>query len=116
MKGLFAGLMMLMFVPVASASYLVTDSYVLAIKKKCGEGHVTCDRALLVMKSKSSGNTLLMRGQTLHRMCADGITPCQFVGFRFQHAGVTYTVFEPGTLMITQANETLLEERGRWYR
>lgn len=116
MKRIILGLALLAVGSLAQAGYLVTDSYVMAIKSGCEEGNVTCDKTLLVMKSRSSGNTILMRGNTLHRMCADGVTPCQFVGYRFQHSGVTYTVFEPGKLLITRASETLLEESGHWYR
>jgi hypothetical protein len=49
-------------------------------------------------------------------MCADGQTPCRFLGYRFANGNEIYEVSEEGWLTVTQAGKVLLQEQGEWQR
>jgi hypothetical protein len=53
-------------------------------------------------------------GSTSHSICADGVTPCRFLGYRFQNGNTTYLVDEDGSLRVLQGDKLLLEEQGEW--
>ncbi len=100
--------------PIAFGSTLVTDNYIVSIESNCAEGNVTCDDVTDTGKSKSTGNTITLKGTTLHRMCSDRVTPCQFIGYEFHNGNVTYSVKETGVLSVIQNGKLLLKENGKW--
>jgi hypothetical protein len=98
----------------ASASTLTTPSFVIQIKVNCAEGNVTCEDVTYVGTSRKSGKTITLRGKTKQRMCADGVTPCQFLGYEFKNGATYYRVLEDGNLLVMQREKVLLEEKGEW--
>ncbi|WP_250464796.1 hypothetical protein [Microbulbifer litoralis] len=96
------------------ADTLVTENYTIEIQQNCGEGNVTCDDVSYHSKSHKSGNQLRLKGKTLSRMCADGVTPCQFLGYEFKNGNTTYTVLDSGRLLVEQNGKTLVDESGEW--
>lgn len=96
------------------AETLVTPSFSIDIRVNCAEGNVTCDNVRYVGTSRKSGKVISLRGKTLHRMCADGVTPCRFLGYEFRSGGVRYLVLEDGGLIVSQGGKVLVQEQGEW--
>jgi hypothetical protein len=99
-----------------NSSTLITPSFVIEIKMNCAEGNVTCDNVTYVGTSKKSGKSITLRGRTKHGLCADGVTPCGFQGYEFKNGATYYRVLEDGSLLVTQGEKVLLEEKGNWER
>lgn len=99
----------------AYAEVLNTPSYVISIERNCAEGYVTCDDVTYIGESKKSTNRITLKGKTIHTTCADGITPCKFLGYFFKNGNVTYRVLESGKLQVIQGkNKVIIEEQGTW--
>lgn len=99
----------------ANGETLTTKNYIVEIKRHCAEGSVTCDNVSYIGTSKKSGNSIQLKGKTLHSRCADGKTPCRFYGYQFQNGNITYKVLESGLLQVIQNRESILvEEQGSW--
>lgn len=105
-----------MFSPVVFSDTLITDNYTVNIERHCAEGEVSCNRVIYRGNSATSGKALVLEGSTLYRMCADGVTPCQFLGYRFENKGVIYIVTESGMLRVMEGDNTLVQEQGQWLR
>ena len=97
----------------ASASTLTTPSFVIDIQG-CEEGVISCDNVMYTGTSKKTGKSIKLRGKTLHTLCADGVTPCRFLGYEFRKGGVYYRVMEDGSLLVMQGKKILVEETGEW--
>lgn len=82
----------------------------------CAEGNVSCDDVRYEGKNRRSGQSLVLRGKTMHSLCADGVTPCRFLGYEFRNGAVRYRVFESGGLRVTRGNKVLVDESGEWQR
>ena len=101
----------------ASAAVLDTPHYVVDISPQCEEGNVSCDRVVYRGKSKRSGHAITLQGHSWHSRYADGVTPCRFLGYRFENGDVTYYVHEQGRLRVVRdRDEVLVNEQGRWLR
>ena len=101
----------------ASAAVLETPHYVVDISPQCEEGNVSCDRVAYQGKSKRSGQAITLEGRTWHSRCADGVTPCRFLGYRFENGNVTYYVHEDGRLRVVRGcDHVLVDEQGTWRR
>lgn len=111
------GLALALFAPLAFGSQrlqLETPSYSVKIEVLCAEGDVSCDRVRYSGRSKKSGKSITLKGKTAHSLCADGVSPCRFLGYRFQHGKLSYFVSDDGLLQVTQGGKTLVEEIGQW--
>lgn len=114
MKNMIVFLALVVSFPVL-AQELVTPNYVITIERNCAEGNVTCDDVTYTGESKQSGNSITLKGTTWHTLCADGVTPCRFLGYRFENANVTYYVTEAGKLeVVRNEHEILVSEEGQW--
>ena len=101
----------------ATAAYsrtLVTPSFVVVIIHNDPEGVVSSDNITYVGVSRKTGNTVKIKGRTLHRMDADGVTPNKFLGYEFENNKISYFVSDRGTLEVTAGEKVLLEETGEW--
>lgn len=91
---------------------LETPTYLIRIEVHCPEGAVTCDRVTYSGKSKKSGRHLTLPGKTVHSLCADGVTPCRFVGYQFRNGTTTYLVTEDGELIVQDGGKVIIDEHG----
>lgn len=99
----------------AFANTLETENYIVVVTNNCKEGDVSCEDVTYLGRSKRSDKSISLKGKTLHQTCADGITPCRFLGYRFKNGNITYNVYESGLLqVIRDHHEILLEEQGSW--
>ena len=114
MKKLFALLLLITSVSVL-AEELETPSYNVTIQSNCAEGEVSCDDVSYTGVNKKSGKAITLKGSTWHTLCADGVTPCRFLGYKFKNGDVTYTVSEEGVLeVVKKGNKVLFSEQGNW--
>ena len=98
-----------------AADTLTTENYVVTISQNCEEGNVTCDDVTYHGVSKKTGKAITLKGTTIHTKCADGETPCRFLGYEFKNGDITYVVLESGLLQVIKGkSKILLEEKGEW--
>lgn len=100
--------------PAAAAERLVTESFEITIDARCEEGTVSCNKVIFRSIDRKSGKRLRLVGEDLHTRCADGVTPCRFLGYVFRDKGLSYIVWEHGTFTIRRGTKVVLEEQGAW--
>jgi hypothetical protein len=117
----------------ASASTLKTESYQVQITSNCEEGNVVCNDMTYVLTEIETAVTITRQGRTVHRLCADRITPCQFLGYEFlntayedptdgsdlthtEYAPIKYRYFisDDGLLQIYRNKKLTTSEQGTW--
>lgn len=114
MKALSA-LLLIVLASVVSAETLETKSYVVEIERNCPEGYVICDDVSYKGMHKYKDATINLKGTTSHTTCADGVSPCRFLGYEFRDGNIRYFVHDDGTLEVTRGkNEVLLKQKGQW--
>ncbi|MBK1713127.1 hypothetical protein [Rubrivivax gelatinosus] len=96
------------------AQTLLTPGYRVSVEPRCVEGEVACADVEYVGRSRRSGRSIRLDGRALHTQCADGVTPCRFLGWEFHNGDTVYRVFEAGELVVTRGDTVLLREQGRW--
>lgn len=112
---IFALFAPILYSQMSLAETLTTKNYIVTVNNNCEEGNVTCDNVTYQGISKQTGKAITLKGSTKHSMCADGVTPCRFLGYEFKNGNVTYLVLESGLLQVFQGeSEVLLEEQGEW--
>lgn len=93
----------------------VSNRYVIELDRQCLEGDVTCDMYEITLVDRSRGERQVMYGQTLHTVCADGVSPCRFMGYQFAGKDLRYRLYETGTLEVyDRDNKIVRSERGEW--
>jgi hypothetical protein len=99
----------------ASALELVTPRFSVMITVHCEEGSVSCDNVTYRGVNRKTGAAVVLKGRTHHTLCADGVTPCRFLGYVFKKGNIRYFVGEDGTLTVTRGErEVLVSEQGEW--
>lgn len=110
-----AGLMLVVSASAYAAEVLTTPNFVVTITRNCAEGFVTCDDVSYRGVAKKTGKAITLKGRTMHTTCADGVTPCRFLGYVFRNGDISYRVWESGQLEVLQGRDkVLLEEKGEW--
>ncbi|UTF58909.1 hypothetical protein [Gilvimarinus sp. DA14] len=108
-------IVLLLFPLLASAAELETAQFRIAIATHCEEGEVTCADVAASITDKQSQHTQFIQGGTQHTTCADGISPCRFLGYRFVAEDKYYSVSEGGLLTVTtHQGKEIYREQGRW--
>ncbi len=95
---------------------LLTPGFRMVVNRRCPEGAVVCDRVSYLGVDRQSGASLRLMGKTLHATCADGATPCRFLGYEFRHGAYLYKVGDDGRLEVSRSGTILLTEQGQWQR
>lgn len=100
----------------ALADTLRTRDFRVTITNNCPEGNVTCNDVTYYGTNLKTGASIQLTGKTVHTLCADGVTPCQFLGYEFSNGKYRYVVTENGRLQVYQGRKLLLDQRGNWMR
>lgn len=100
----------------AIADTLTTKGFKIDINVNCAEGNVTCDRVSYRGEDLKTGKSLRLSGKTIHSLCADGVTPCRFLGYEFRHRNYRYIVTEGGRMEVYKGEKLLLSQQGTWDR
>lgn len=98
----------------AHAETLITPTFVVIIVQDDSEGVVASNDIIYVGVNRKNGNTIKIKGRTVHTMEADGVTPNKFLGYAFENNKVSYFVGVNGTLQVTAGKKTLVDESGKW--
>lgn len=114
MKAWLGVLLLLMAGASSAAQRLATQSFDITIQVRCAEGVVGCADVLYVGVHRQSGRSIRLVGRELHTRCADGVTPCRFLGYAFENGNTRYLVSDEGRLTVRQGDKVLVEERGVW--
>lgn len=110
----FLGLALSLTGPVDAAQTLTTPSYTLTIDVRCEEGVLGCPDVAGHAVRHHTREAFAMAGEEVFRPCGDGVTPCQFLYYRFEQNGTEYLVGDDGTLTILRAGQVQLQESGEW--
>ena len=95
---------------------LLTDKFKITIEDNCGQEDVACNNVTYVGINRASGKSISLKGSTAHTTCADGVTPCKFLGWTFKSGKITYFVTEDGELTVRDNNKVILDEQGEWQK
>lgn len=98
----------------AQAQRLRTQNFQVTVTRNCANDGPICDDVSYVGTNLNSGDMVRLNGTTVHTICADGITPCRFVGYQFRNGQYRYLVTHEGTLEVYRGRELLLQEQGTW--
>ena len=93
---------------------LDTPGYTVTIEIRCPEGEVACADVGYRGVSKRSGRALTLAGHSAHVPCADGVTPCRFLGWDFANGATRYFVGADGRLLVRNGAKVLVDEAGAW--
>jgi len=96
----------------ALAETLKTKSFNIKITRNCPEGSVTCNHVRYYGRNLKTGASVRLTGKTIHTPCADGVTPCRFLGYEFRNQQYLYRVTEGGRLQVYQGKKLILQEQG----
>ena len=110
-----AAIMLTIVTTNAAAMQLSTPRYDVHIDNRCEEGTVVCDDVHYHGIRRSNGQQIRLQGRTWHAPCADGVTPCRFLGYVFRNGPISYVVSDDGLLTVSDGDgRILLQERGEW--
>jgi hypothetical protein len=99
---------------VAGMNTLTSKNFNISITNNCEEGTVVCQDVTYVGTNRRSGKSIRLRGKTVHTLCADGVTPCRFLGYSFTQGKYSYFVGEEGVLRVFKGKRLILQEVGQW--
>lgn len=92
-----------------------TDNFEFEFHNECGEGKVTCKKVRVFFSPIGIKLKLEALGRSIHSLCADGTTPCRFVGYELRSDGVRYIVYGFGVLSVMDdSGNELFQEQGFW--
>ena len=100
----------------SSGDVLITPAFRVVVERHCPEGTLLCDKVTYLGQDRSTGLSINLVGKTVYRLCRDGVTPCQFLGYAFKNGSTTYEVEGSGVLRVSKAGKVLFEEQGEWQR
>jgi len=78
--------------PAYSSGKYSTPTYEMSIEVSCVEGMISCDNVHMILNNKKTKESVSVIGSTLHTICADGATPCRFLGYKFQKDDLKYMI------------------------
>jgi hypothetical protein len=97
------------------AETLTTHNFRVDITRNCPEGYVTCNDVKYHGVNRKTGETIVLKGKSLHAPGRDGTTPGRFLGYEFLNRNYRYVVAidgDRGRLMVYQGKKLLLNESG----
>lgn len=114
LKPAIAALFILACSGFATAEELITPSFRVVVTENCPEGETTCDNVSYVGTNLKTGQSIKLKGTSVSQMCADKVTPCHRLGYKFKQGAYVYFVGEDGQLLVTRDGKTILSETGKW--
>ena len=100
----------------ALSEIFVSDNFRVEITSNCSEGNVTCDNVDFIVTLPGFTEKQTYKGSTIHTTCADGISPCRFLGYKFKTTNTQYFIYGAGYIQVLDhENNPLLSELGEWH-
>ena len=97
-----------------SQQILRTKNFKITIRSNCIEGSVSCNQVFYEGININTGDRIQLKGKNIYTTCADGITPCRFLGYEFLNGDYRYFVQNDGLLLVYQGENLILQEEGTW--
>ncbi len=91
-----------------------TENFQITIRSSCIEGSVTCDHVSYEGINVNTGDRIQLAGKIIYTICADGLTPCRFLGYQFSNGDYVYVVKNDGSLLVYRGEKLILTEEGTW--
>lgn len=112
----YIAILLLMLTPFyAHAERIETPTFDILVKWMCEEGHVSCDNITFSVENQRDGTTRHYVGESIHSLCADGESPCRFLGYRFRAGCMSFTLYSHGYIeVVSEELGVLLSEEGQW--
>ena len=108
---LFTSIAALLLIPNKSiAEKYQNDTYSMQINRDCEEGMLTCHKVNYHGLNKKTNQEIRLVGSTHHTICADGVTPCRFIGYVFKNGLYTYLLIDK-RLEIRLAGKIIYSEK-----
>jgi len=96
--------------PAYSSGKYSTPTYELSIERSCAEGMISCDNVHMTLNNKNTKESISIIGSTVHTTCADGVTPCRFLGYKFQKDDLIYIITNQHLTIQKSKKEIVSEE------
>src|SRR5712692_10363225 len=80
----------------------ITENYEVTIIEHCAEDETFCRNVTYIGKSKKTGKSVKLKGSQTIRPCADGVTPCQMMGWEFFSGPYRYAITDSHSLWVTR--------------
>lgn len=91
-----------------------TNTYYLTQIGRCEEYVVNCFDYTLIMYHRKTGELTQVKGESLHSLCADKVTPCQYLGTIFKKGEMKYFLNDGASAFkILKNNKVILEEKAK---
>ncbi len=103
---------LLLWSQAANAESLRTNNFQIKITRNCEEGNVSCKNVKYYGKDLRTGASISLKGKTIHSLCADGVSPCRFLGYEFRNGKFLYRVTADGNLQVFNGRKLILQEKG----
>ena len=87
-----------------------SKTYRFSIERRCQEGWVSCNNVQLEIYNKKTGENLRILGSTHHSTCADGISPCRFIGYIFKKDDLKIVIDYQNIVLIRNGTQILREQ------
>ena len=91
------------------AETLYAPGFEITIDSECEEGEVVCERLIYQGKDFASGQPIRLQGVGVYAFCADGQTPCHYLGARFLNQGWVYFLSAENVIEVTRPNGILFQ-------
>jgi len=89
----------------------ITENYEVTIIEHCGENETFCRNVSYIGKSKKTGKSIKLKGSQTIRTCADGVTPCQMMGWEFFSGPYRYAITDARSLWVSRDGRDVLVEK-----
>lgn len=89
----------------------ITENYEVTITEHCEEGENFCRNVTYVGKNKNTGKSIKLKGSQTIRTCADGVTPCQMMGWEFFSGRYRYAITDDKSLWVSRDGKDLIVEK-----
>ena len=66
------------------------EKYHVKITSDCQEGELTCDKITFTSKSKKSGKSIVLKGETFNTDCPG---MCNFRGYQYKNGNYSYVIY-----------------------
>ena len=96
---------------VQGAVKCVTANYDVTIIEHCPAGEIFCRNVTYIGKNKRTGQSIKLKGSQTIRPCADGVTPCQMMGWEFFSGPYRYAITDDRSLWVSRDGKDLIEEK-----
>lgn len=110
MRLILAGLLLSVFTGPIYAAFS-TSKFILFVSERCAVESTFCKEVDFVLVQKNDCSVLRPKGMAVIRNCADGVTPCQHMGYEFRVGSVRWRLNESDYVWASDGKKEFGEEK-----